>query len=84
MLLVSYPLLQNLQKLKNYVLCNCRVEAYNQENVDLKRKMETLETNNRSLLSQLQKLQSLVGKVTPSVNTTPTNTCLMVSTRFIK
>jgi len=57
-----------------------KVEAFTHENVELKRKVDSLEGNNRSLLSQLQKLQSLVGKVTrpSSVTSTQTGTCLMV------
>ncbi|XP_050390447.1 cyclic AMP-responsive element-binding protein 3-like protein 2 isoform X2 [Patella vulgata] len=51
-----------------------RVEAYNQENTELKRKMDSLENNNRSLLSQLHKLQALVGKT----SATQTGTVLMV------
>ena len=60
-----------------------RMEGYSQENSDLKKKLEQLETNNRSLMSQLQKLQSLVGKVArPAVPTTQTGTCLMVLVLF--
>ncbi|KAK3097662.1 hypothetical protein FSP39_011872 [Pinctada imbricata] len=56
-----------------------RVEAYSQENNDLKKKMETLESSNRSLVGQLQKLQALVGKVTrPAGGSTQTGTVLMV------
>ncbi|XP_074640172.1 cyclic AMP-responsive element-binding protein 3-like protein 2 [Tubulanus polymorphus] len=57
-----------------------KVEAFTHENGELKRKVDSLEGNNRSLLSQLQKLQSLVGKVSrPSaVTSTQTGTCLMV------
>lgn len=53
-----------------------RVEAYNHENNDLKKKVENLENSNRSLLGQLQKLQSLVkmSKATAS----QTGTALMV------
>ncbi|GFO42128.1 cyclic amp-responsive element-binding protein 3 [Plakobranchus ocellatus] len=54
-----------------------RVEAYNHENCDLKKKVESLENNNRSLLGQLQKLQSLVSKM-PKANATQTGTALMV------
>lgn len=61
-----------------------RMEAYSQENTDLKKKVDSLENNNRSLLSQLQKLQSLVSKVPrPSAATsTQTGTCLMVLVLF--
>lgn len=57
-----------------------RVEAYNHENTDLKKKVESLETNNRSLLGQLQKLQALVSKMPKSAaaSATQTGTVLMV------
>lgn len=57
-----------------------RVEAYNHENSDLKKKVESLENNNRSLLGQLQKLQALVGRMPkPSAaSATQTGTVLMV------
>ncbi|XP_052709578.1 cyclic AMP-responsive element-binding protein 3-like protein 1 isoform X1 [Crassostrea angulata] len=56
-----------------------RVEAFSQENNDLKKKVDSLENNNRSLLGQLQKLQALVGKVSRHGGaTTQTGTVLMV------
>ncbi|KAH9525065.1 Cyclic AMP-responsive element-binding protein 3-like protein 1 [Bulinus truncatus] len=57
-----------------------RVEAYNHENNDLKKKVENLENNNRSLLGQLQKLQSLVSKMpkAAAASATQTGTALMV------
>lgn len=56
-----------------------RVEAFSQENNDLKKKVDSLENNNRSLLGQLQKLQALVGKVSRhGGTTTQTGTVLMV------
>ncbi|KAF7214771.1 transcript variant X2, partial [Nothobranchius furzeri] len=59
-----------------------RVEGYTSENGDLWRKVENLETANRSLLQQLQKLQSLIsGKVIPrscKMASTQTGTCLMM------
>ncbi|XP_041354081.1 cyclic AMP-responsive element-binding protein 3-like protein 1 [Gigantopelta aegis] len=57
-----------------------RVESYTHENSDLKKKIDSLENNNRSLLGQLQKLQALVSKVTcPSgTSATQTGTVLMV------
>lgn len=55
-----------------------RVEAYNHENNDLKKKVENLENNNRSLLGQLQKLQSLVSKIPKGASATQTSTALMV------
>lgn len=58
------------------------MESYTSENSDLWRKVENLETANRSLLQQLQKLQSLVsGKVVPrscKIASTQTGTCLMM------
>lgn len=56
-----------------------RVEAFSQENNDLKKKVDSLENNNQSLLGQLQKLQALVGKVSRhGGTTTQTGTVLMV------
>lgn len=57
-----------------------RVEAFNHENCDLKKKVETLESNNRSLLGQLQKLQAMLSKVpkTAAASATQTGTVLMV------
>ncbi|CAG5126156.1 unnamed protein product [Candidula unifasciata] len=55
-----------------------RIEAYNHENNDLKKKVENLESNNRSLLGQLQKLQSLVSKMPKAATATQTGTALMV------
>lgn len=54
-----------------------KVESYSQENLDLKKKMDTLENSNRSLMSQLQKLQSIVNKIRPQ-GSPQTGTCLMV------
>ncbi|KAL4232456.1 cAMP response element binding [Mactra antiquata] len=54
-----------------------RVESFSQENSELKKKVDTLENSNRSLLSQLQKLQSLVGKIPRPSGTVP-QTGLMV------
>ena len=61
-----------------------RMEAFSQENNDLKKKVDHLENNNRSLLSQLHKLQSLVSKVPrpSSPAATQTGTCLMVLVLF--
>lgn len=57
-----------------------RVEAFTQENVDLKKRVDSLETNNRSLLGQLEKLQALCGKMPRpcSASSTQTGTVLMV------
>ncbi|XP_075066453.1 cyclic AMP-responsive element-binding protein 3-like protein 2 [Mixophyes fleayi] len=58
-----------------------RVENCSSENGDLRKKVEVLETTNRTLLQQLQRLQAMVaGKVSRSykVASTQTGTCLMV------
>ncbi|KAK5891178.1 hypothetical protein CgunFtcFv8_018458 [Champsocephalus gunnari] len=74
---------ESRRKKKEYVEClEKKVDSYTSENSDLWRKVENLETANRSLLQQLQKLQSLVtGKVLPrscKIATTQTGTCLMM------
>ncbi|KAL3045591.1 hypothetical protein OYC64_013788 [Pagothenia borchgrevinki] len=74
---------ESRRKKKEYVEClEKKVDNYTSENSDLWRKVENLETANRSLLQQLQKLQSLVtGKVLPrscKIATTQTGTCLMM------
>ncbi|OCT86094.1 cyclic AMP-responsive element-binding protein 3-like protein 2 [Xenopus laevis] len=58
-----------------------RVENCSSENSDLRKKVEVLETTNRTLLQQLQRLQAMVtGKVTRSCKAagTQTGTCLMM------
>ncbi|XP_056425512.1 cyclic AMP-responsive element-binding protein 3-like protein 2 [Hyla sarda] len=58
-----------------------RVENCSSENGDLRKKVEVLETTNRTLLQQLQRLQAMVaGKVSRSYKaaSTQTSTCLMV------
>ncbi|KAK3602981.1 hypothetical protein CHS0354_016796 [Potamilus streckersoni] len=55
-----------------------RVESFSQENSELKRKVDTLENNNRSLLSQLKKLQALVGNIPRAAGSPPRGTALMV------
>lgn len=75
---------ESRRKKKEYVEClEKKVENYTSENGDLWRKVENLETANRSLLQQLQKLQSLIsGKVVPrscKMASTQTGTCLMPS-----
>ncbi|KAM9312520.1 cyclic AMP-responsive element-binding protein 3-like protein 2 [Gastrophryne carolinensis] len=58
-----------------------RVENCSSENSDLRKKVEVLETTNRTLLQQLQRLQAMVaGKVNRSCKavSTQTGTCLMV------
>ncbi|XP_078787397.1 cyclic AMP-responsive element-binding protein 3-like protein 1 isoform X3 [Oryzias latipes] len=74
---------ESRRKKKEYVDClEKKVESYTSENGDLWRKVENLETANRSLLQQLQKLQSLIsGKVIPrscKIASTQTGTCLML------
>ena len=57
------------------------MDIYNKENIDLKRKVDSLENNNRSLLTQLKSLQTLLaGKIpkTTKAATTQTSSCLMV------
>lgn len=55
-----------------------RVDDIVKENDDLKRRAETYETSNRSLISQLNKLQQLVKRISPKHVTAQTTTCLMV------
>nr|XP_057922002.1 cyclic AMP-responsive element-binding protein 3-like protein 2 [Doryrhamphus excisus] len=58
-----------------------KVETCSNENCELRRKVETLECTNKSLLQQLQSLQaSLSGRLPKScrVATTQTSSCLMV------
>ncbi|XP_060923282.1 cyclic AMP-responsive element-binding protein 3-like protein 1 [Limanda limanda] len=73
---------ESRRKKKEYVEClEKKVDSYTSENGDLWRKVENLETANRSLLQQLQKLQSLIsGKVIPrsKMASTQTGTCLMM------
>ena len=69
---------ESRRKKKEYVeALEKRVESFSQENNDLKKKLEMLETNNRSLIGQLHKLQNLVGKVTRTTSS-GTGTVLMV------
>ncbi|XP_063303645.1 cyclic AMP-responsive element-binding protein 3-like protein 2 isoform X1 [Pelobates fuscus] len=58
-----------------------RVENCSSENSELRKKVEVLETTNRTLLQQLQRLQAMVaGKMsrTYKAASTQTGTCLMV------
>ncbi|XP_041637056.1 cyclic AMP-responsive element-binding protein 3-like protein 2 [Cheilinus undulatus] len=58
-----------------------KVETCSNENHELRRKVETLECTNKSLLQQLQSLQAMVaGKVSKSCRAagTQTSSCLMV------
>ncbi|XP_056287446.1 cyclic AMP-responsive element-binding protein 3-like protein 1 isoform X2 [Pseudoliparis swirei] len=74
---------ESRRKKKEYVEClEKKVDSYTSENSDLWIKVENLETANRSLLQQLQKIQSLVsGKVVSrsrKMASTQTGTCLMM------
>ncbi|XP_061660849.1 cyclic AMP-responsive element-binding protein 3-like protein 1 isoform X2 [Syngnathoides biaculeatus] len=74
---------ESRRKKKEYVEClEKKVENYTSENGELWRKVENLETANRTLLQQLQKLQSHIsGKVFPrtcKMASTQTATCLMM------
>ena len=66
-------------RLKN-LLFVFRMESFTQENTDLKRKLQSMESTNKTLAAQLQKLQSIVNKVTKPLkaNSTQSGTCLMV------
>lgn len=57
-----------------------KVEAFSQENVDLRKKVDNLQNNNQSLLSQLHKLQAVVRNFRPlsPSGTQTAGTCLMV------
>ncbi|XP_013388801.1 cyclic AMP-responsive element-binding protein 3-like protein 1 isoform X2 [Lingula anatina] len=74
---------ESRRKKKEYLEClEKRVEQVNVENNDLRKKVDSLESSNRSLLSQLQKLQNICNKVCPSSPTTQAGTCLMVLVLF--
>ncbi|KAJ7330180.1 extracellular matrix constituent secretion [Desmophyllum pertusum] len=58
-----------------------RVDNCASENLELRKKVDSLETTNRSLIGQLQKLQSLIASKVPravTARSTQTSTCLMV------
>jgi len=55
-----------------------KVETVSQENSHLKKKVDILETNNRSLMSQLHRLQSMLNKI-GSATTTATAACISVN-----
>ena len=57
-----------------------KVEVLTNENTDYKKKIENLEDNNASLLSQLQKLQAMVARSSGSSTTTNNNTPITTST----
>ncbi|XP_014671327.1 PREDICTED: cyclic AMP-responsive element-binding protein 3-like protein 2 [Priapulus caudatus] len=73
---------ESRRKKKEYVdNLESKCETFSSENLELRKKVESLEHNNQSLLSQLQKLQVMVGRMTHSskhVTTQTTGTCLMV------
>ncbi len=55
------------------------MDMFSKENGDLKRKVNDLESSNRSLIDQLKSLHSLIGKIPKtSTVTTQTSSCLMV------
>lgn len=58
-----------------------RVENCSCENLELRKKVDSLESTNRSLIGQLQKLQSIIAAKVPrtvTARSTQTSTCLMV------
>lgn len=58
-----------------------RVDSCANENLELRKKVDTLENANRTLISQLQKLQGLLTSKVPhpsNARSTQTGTCLMV------
>ena len=56
-----------------------RVDDIVKENDSLKRRCDTYESSNKSLISQLNKLQQLVKRISPRQVTAQTSTCLLVS-----
>lgn len=74
---------ESRRKKKEYMEClEKRMEGYSRENEGLRKKVDYLESSNRSLMSQLQKLQNLVSRMRPSPQSTQTGTCLMVLVLF--
>nr|CAB3233749.1 CREB/ATF-a cyclic AMP-responsive element-binding protein [Phallusia mammillata] len=73
---------ESRRKKKEYVeTLEKRMDDFNKENLDLKRKLDSLESSNRSLLSQLRSLQTLVAGKMPKPNrtvNTQTSSCLMM------
>ena len=55
-----------------------RVDDIVKENDSLKRRCDTYESSNKSLISQLNKLQQLVKRISPRQVTAQTSTCLLV------
>ncbi|KAK2506786.1 hypothetical protein MC885_007350 [Smutsia gigantea] len=74
---------ESRRKKKEYVEClEKKVETFTSENNELWKKVESLENANRTLLQQLQKLQTLVANKIPrpyKMAATQTGTCLMVA-----
>ncbi|XP_066264827.1 cyclic AMP-responsive element-binding protein 3-like protein 1 isoform X1 [Branchiostoma lanceolatum] len=76
---------ESRRKKKEYVdQLEKRVENFTHENNELRKKCNSLESNNKTLLVQLQKLQALVNRVPRPcrTNATQTGTCLMVLVVF--
>ncbi|XP_035662554.1 cyclic AMP-responsive element-binding protein 3-like protein 1 [Branchiostoma floridae] len=76
---------ESRRKKKEYVdQLEKRVENFTHENNELRKKCNTLESSNKTLLVQLQKLQALVNRVPRPcrTNATQTGTCLMVLVVF--
>lgn len=73
---------ESRRKKKEYVeALERRMESFNQENGDLRRKLDSLEDSNQTLLGQLRSLQMLVAEKMPKPSrtvTTQTSSCLMV------
>lgn len=73
---------ESRRKKKEYVeALERRMESFNQENGDLRRKLDSLEDSNQSLMEQLRALQMLVAEKLPrqtNTVTTQTSSCLMV------
>jgi len=73
---------ESRRKKKEYVeKLEKKMDVTNKENLDLKKKLDTLELDNRSLLNQLKSLQALLsGKIPRSTKTatTQTSSCLMM------
>lgn len=62
-----------------YVFVYNRVQQYTKENRKLHKKVETLETDNKTLLQQLAHLQALVARANPILGRQVNiGTCLMV------
>ncbi|XP_071943678.1 cyclic AMP-responsive element-binding protein 3-like protein 2 [Antedon mediterranea] len=72
---------ESRRKKKEYVeALERKMEQYTQENTDLKKRVDSLESNNKTLVTQLTKLQSIANKISKPIRatSTQTGTCLMV------